>query len=250
MCTFNRLLLILSLIGLPVFTWAQFDIERNEMRAQLMPLRLATLSAEMPAKIEKVKVLEGQRFKSGQVLVEFDCEMQRAQHNKMLAQLAVAKNNYVGNQHLADLKAIGLVELNNSEAEVQKAQADVDYLQATIKKCEILAPFSGRTGDIKVRSQQFVKLGDPLLDVFDDSKLELEFIVPSHWLAWLAPGYKFEVFIEDTQHAYPVLLDRLAGHVDPLSHTVKAVAVVDGEFSELLVGMSGYLLLESKPKVN
>jgi len=213
------------------------------MRAQLTPVKYAALAAEMPAIVAHVGVVEGERFKQGDVLVAFECDMQRAQLQKMNAQLFGAKTTLKGNERLSELNAIGAVELETSRAEVQKAQADVAYLQATVKKCTIQAPFDGRAGDVLVREKQFVKAGDGLLDVFDDSALELEFIVPSSWLSWLAIGHRFEVHIEDTGRKYPARVKRLAGHVDPLSHTVKALAVIDGDYQELLSGMSGFILL-------
>jgi membrane fusion protein, multidrug efflux system len=237
----NRMLLSLALLA--PLAHAQFGVDGNEMRAQLTPVKYAALAAEMPAKVERVTMYEGQAFKRGDVLVAFDCEMQRAQLQKMQAQLFAAETTLTGNERLSELNAIGAVELNTSLAEVQKAKADVAYLQATVKKCTISAPFDGRAGDVLVREQQFVKAGDPLLNIFDDSALELEFILPSSWLVWLDPGHRFEVNIEDTGNTYPARLKRLSGHVDPLSHTVKAVAVIDGDYAELLSGMSGFILL-------
>lgn len=237
----RRTLWLLAL--LPSCVFAQFGIDGNEMRAQLTPVKYAALAAEMPAKVIEVAVYEGQSFKAGDLLVAFDCEMQRAQLQKMKAQLFAAETTLKGNERLSELNAIGAVELNTSRAEVQKAQADVAYLQATVKKCVVEAPFNGRAGDVSVREQQFVKAGDGLLDIFDDSALELEFIIPSSWLVWLAIDHRFEVHIEDTDKTYPARLIRLSGHVDPLSHTVKAVAVIDGDYAELLSGMSGFILL-------
>ncbi len=85
--------------------------------------------------------------------------------------------------------------------------------------------------------------GQPLLEILDDSALELEFILPSRWLVRLKPGHKFQVRIEDTGKTYPVRLDRIGAKVDPVSQTVKAVAVIDGHYPELIAGMSGRILL-------
>ena len=233
-----------AFIAMTPFAHAQFlGVDASEMRAQLTPEKYAALSAELPAVVAHLGVVEGQRFRKGDVLLAFECDVQRAQLQKMQAQLFAAETTLAGNKRLSELNAIGSVELNTSLAEVQKAQADVAYLQATVKKCTVYAPFDGRAGDISVREQQFVKVGDNLLNIFDDSSLELEFIVPSSWLVWLDVNYRFDVHIEDTNRTYPVRLKRLAGHVDPLSHTVKALAVIDGDYPELLSGMSGFIRL-------
>ena len=85
--------------------------------------------------------------------------------------------------------------------------------------------------------------GQAVLDIIDDSTLELEFIVPSRWLIWLKPGHRLNAAIDETRKSYPVRLLRIAAKADPVSQTVKCVGVVDGRFPELLAGMSGRVLL-------
>jgi len=223
-----------------------YALDRLEMRAQLSPQRFTTLSSELAAKIKRISVKEGERFEAGQPLVEFDCSLQAAQLSKARAQLSATKNTWRGNKRLAELNAIGKVELRNSEAEMMKARADVRFLEVTLQKCRLNAPYDGRVAEQKAREQQFVQAGQPLLEIFDDSALELEFIAPSRWLVWLKPGHRFEVLIEDTKKTYPAKLLRIAARADPVSQSIKAVGVIDGNYPELIAGMSGRILLAPK----
>lgn len=240
---FPAAVLFPALLAITAPAGAEYALERMEMRAQLTPQRYTTLSAELGAKINRIVVKEGERFSAGQTLIEFDCALQAAQLDKARAQLAGAENSRDGNKRLAELNAVGQVELRNSEVEVMKARADVAYLQATLDKCAIAAPFDGRASEQKAREQQYVQPGQALLEIIDDSALELEFIAPSRWLVWLKPGHKFKVRIDETGKTYPVKLLRIAAKADPVSQSVKAVAIVDGRFPELIAGMSGRILL-------
>lgn len=226
---------------MPADAGAAFD--PLEMRAQLAPHRYTTLSAEIGAKINRIALRDGEAFKAGDMLLEFDCALQGAQLDKARAQQSAAENTLEGQRKLAELNAVGLVELRNGEAEVQKAKADVSYLRTMISRCRIAAPYAGRVVELKAREQQFVQPGQPLIEIIDDSVLELDFIVPSRWLAWFKPGHKFNVRIEDTGGEYPVRLLRTGARIDPVSQSVKAVAVIDGKFPELIAGMSGQILL-------
>jgi|SRR3569623_120820 len=226
---------------------ADFALEQQEMRAQLTAIRHTTLSSELGAKIAIISVKEGESFTLGQPLIKLDCSLQTAQLDKAKAQLTATETMYAGNKKLAALNAVGQVELQNSEAEVQKARADVALIQVTLDKCIIPAPFNGRVAEQKAREQQYVQPGQALLEVLDDSALELEFIVPTRWVAWLKPGYPFRVRIDDTGRTYSVKLLRMGAKADPISQSVKAVAVITGRFPELIAGMSGRILL-SPPK--
>lgn len=218
-------------------------LEAREIRAQLMPRRFTTLAAEIGAKINRLPVPEGGSFKAGQALVGFDCSLQQAQLNKAKAALGAADKTWSANKRLAELNSVGKVELELSAAEVDKARAEVAANAAVIAKCSASAPFNGRVAEQKVREQQYVQPGQALLEIIDDSQLELEFIVPSKWLVWVKSGSSFQVRIDETGKSYPAKVQRIGARVDPVSQSVKLNAVIDGRFPELIAGMSGKVVM-------
>ncbi|EPY02045.1 membrane-fusion protein [Magnetospirillum fulvum MGU-K5] len=95
----------------------------------------------------------------------------------------------------------------------------------------------------KVRNQKFAQPGQALLDILDDSVLELDFVVPSKWLVWLKPGHSFQVAIDETGKSYPVKLTHVGARIDPVSQSVRITGAIGGRFPELSAGMSGKVLL-------
>jgi len=223
------------------------SLEQQEIRAQLAPHRYTTLAAEIGAKISHMPVQEGGRFKLGQQLVGFDCSIQQSQLNRARAALSGADKTWSANKRLAELNSVGKVELDVSEAEVMKNQAEVAGMQTMLGKCSIAAPFSGQVAEQKVREQQYVQPGQAIMDIIDDSVLEIEFLVPSKWLAWVKPGYRFQVAIDETRKSYPAKVQRIGARIDPVSQSIKLVATIDGRFSELIAGMSGRVNLIAPP---
>lgn len=218
---------------------ARAGIERQEIRAQLMPRRFTTLAAEIGAKVNRLPLAEGAAFRSGQLLVGFDCSMQQAMLQKARAEQAAAGHTYEANKRMAQFNSVGQLELDLSRVAVQKAEAEVGAQQAVLAKCAIQAPFDGRIAEQKVREQQYVQPGQALLDILDDSVLELEFLVPSSWLGWLRAGQPFQVGIDETGKTYPAKFIRIGARVDPVSQSVKVAAAIDGRYPELVAGMSG-----------
>ncbi len=214
-------------------------LARQAIRAQLMPRRYTTLAAEIGAKVNRLPVPEGGSFRAGQVLASFDCSVQQALLQKHQAELQAAEKTAQANEALQKLNSVGQVELELSQAAVRKARAELGSQQALLEKCVITAPFAGRVAEQRVREQQFVPAGQALLDILDDSVLELEFIVPSAWLAWLRVGGEFRVAIDETGKSYPARLTRLGARVDPVSQSLKVGAAIHGRFPELMAGMSG-----------
>ena len=214
-------------------------MERHEIRAQLMPRRYTTIAAEIGAKIDRLPVPEGAGFRAGQLLLSFDCSLQQAQLQKAEAELEGANQTLKANQRLLELNSVGQLDLDLSRAAVGKARAEVVSNQAVLGKCKVYAPYAGRIAEQKVREQQFVQPGQAVIDILDDSVLELEFLVPSRWLAWLRVGGSFQVQIDETHKSYPAKFIRLGARVDPVSQSVKVVAAIDGRYAELVAGMSG-----------
>ena len=218
-------------------------LETREIRAQLMPRRYTTLAAEIGAKVSRVPLAEGAPFRQGQILVEFDCALQQSQLAKAEAAVMATDTAWQANSRLFELKSVGKVELDMSKAELLKAKADLTGNRAVVNKCQVTAPFSGRIADQKVREQQYVQAGQALLEIIDDSSLELEFIVPSRWMVWARPGLGFKVAIDETGKTYPARIVRIGARVDPISQSIKMAAVVDGRFPDLVAGMSGKVLM-------
>jgi membrane fusion protein (multidrug efflux system) len=215
----------------------------QELRAQLTPRDYTTLAAEVSAKVERIAVREGERFRKGDALIRFDCSIERAQLAEAKAALSAAEKTVAVNSRLLELQTIGKLESDLALAERDKARAKVDASAAVLSKCSVPAPFDGRVVEQKVRAQQFAQPGQALLDILDDSVLELDFVVPSKWLVWLKPGHAFQAAIDETGRSYPVKLTRVGARIDPVSQSVRVTGAIGGHFPELAAGMSGKVLL-------
>lgn len=211
----------------------------DSVRALVTPRRFTTLAAEIGVRIDRLPIAEGAQFAAGDLLVSFDCSSQQAQLARARAALDAAQKTRSAHQRLEQLNAVGQLELDMAQAEVDKAAADAALYESIVSKCRIVAPFAGRVVEQKVREQQFVQPGQTLLEILDDSALDLEFIVPSRWLGWLRTGQPFRVRIDETGRTYTAHVLRLGAKVDAVSQSVKVVGTVEGRHAELLAGMSG-----------
>ena len=222
-------------------------MERQEIRAQLTPRRYTMISAEIGARIQRLPVAEAEAFKAGDLLVEFDCNVPQAQRRKAQAELEAAQATHRSNEQLLKLNSIGPLEFELSRAGVSRGQAEVGTHDAILEKCRIAAPFTGRVAEQKVREQQFVQPGQALLDILDDTSLELEFLVPSNWLRWLKIGLPLRVSIDETRKTYPARFTRIGAKVDPVSQSIKVAATIEGNPAELVAGMSGRVMAAPPP---
>jgi len=223
---------------------APASTEALSIRAKLSPARYAFISAEISAKIEKLPFAEGATFPAGAKLVVFDASVHQAQAEKAKAQHDSASRIVAAYRRLAAQGSVGQLELVTAEARLAEAKAELDLAQVMLAKCAIVAPFAGRVGELRAREEQFMQPGQPVIEVIDDSALELEFIAPSSSLAWLRRGQTLTVRIDETGKTYGATVTRIAAKVDPVSQTIKLAASIKSEGTDLLAGMTGAVELK------
>lgn len=211
----------------------------SEIRALIKPLHEAVLSNELAAKVTKINVSEGGRFKKGELLVKFDCKRYKAELAAARAEYRARDKVHKNNQELAQLNAVGKLELDVSKAQSRKALAEFNVVNARKQSCTIMAPWNGRVVEIKANEHEVIAPGQEIMSILDDSSLKIEMIVPSRWLSWLKAGAAQTMKIDETQKEYAINIVRLGARVDPVSQTIRVIAGFSEKVQDILAGMSG-----------
>lgn len=218
----------------------------RRIRIQLVARDEVDVSSEIGAKISLLPFRDGDSFRAGQTLVSLDCSLYAAQLHKAQAEAEAAHELSRVDQRLAQLHSIGELEVTQAAAKAKASAAEVAYMQASVRKCAIVAPFNGRVSKRMAAADQFAETGKPLLKIVDTSHLELKMIVPSKWLAWLKPGHPLTVQVDEVGKTYEARVARIGARVDPVTQTVDVTAMLVGEMPELLPGMSGWATFATK----
>lgn len=208
-------------------------------RGLIVPAREAVLSAEIAGRIATMPVRAGSRFDKGTVLVEFDCRLYQARLAEARGRLAAAQARLASNEQLRKLNSIGDLDVAVTRAEVQEAKAVVDGAAVMVDRCTLSAPWPGRVVQQHAKAHESVEPGKELIEVLDDTALEVEVIVPSSWLGWLKVGHPLTVTVDETGSSHAAAVTRLGARVDPVSQSVTVHAALTGKAPDLVAGMSG-----------
>lgn len=219
----------------------------NRIRTQFAPRNEVVISSELSAKISSLPLRDGEAFRAGQTLVAFDCALFQAQLGKAKAALETGRQTLAVQQRLTELNSTGALELQQAQGKVNEGQAEVAYMQATVSRCSIQAPFAGRVAKRLAANHQYVTPGTPLLGLIDTSELELQLIVPSQWLTRLKVGSKFQVQVDELGKQIGARIVRIGARIDPVSQTVALTGVVEGSPAGLLPGMGGWATFPAAP---
>jgi membrane fusion protein (multidrug efflux system) len=212
----------------------------GRIRVQLVSRDEVEISSEIGAKIASLPFRDGDAFRTGQTLVSLDCSLYAAQLHKAQAEADAATQLKQVDERLSQLHSIGEIDVEEAQAKAKATGAEVAYMQTTVHKCAIAAPFDGRVAKRSAAAGQYAEAGKTLLTIVDTSHLELKMIVPSKWLAWLKPGHPLTVQVDEVGKTYPARVARIGARVDPVTQTVDVTAALDSGAPELLPGMSGW----------
>jgi len=194
---------------------------------------------ELQAPVLKTPVLEGQSFEQGDLLIELDCSGFEAERRAAKAAANAAGIESNTKRILYRRQAAGRGEYDLARALAERANAEHEVLAVRNQKCSFLAPFTGRVVALNSQVHEYPPRDRPLITIINDSRLELEMVVPSQWLVWLKTGTGLQFLVDETGAKLSAKIVRMGAEVDPVSQTIKVIAAFDREGLNVLAGMSG-----------
>jgi membrane fusion protein, multidrug efflux system len=231
----HQALLSVAALMLAMAPVAAKDATRGLVRA----VQEATLASELAARIVKLPFRDGDAFKRGDILLDFDCDRPKAEWKVAEAERLGAVANHDNARRLMEYRAAGAHDVQIARAALEKAAAAVEVIEVRLRQCRIFAPFDGRMVEVPVREHEMPQAGQPLMRIVSDQHLEIGMIVPARWLAWLKPGERFVFAPEESPLRFDGEVLRIAGAVDPVSQTIRAVGRILRRDGPLLPGQGG-----------
>lgn len=199
----------------------------------------ATISAELVARVVKVPFNDGDSFKSGDLLIEFDCDRYRAEHRVALADVKAATSQLRTDTRLQKHGAIAITQLDISKSKFDRAKAHAESLSIQLQQCQIVAPFDGSVVQRHINAFELSSANAPLIEIVGSQNVEVELIVPSKWMMWLRLGQAFSFHVDETGKTYGAVVARLGAVADNVSQTIRVYGRLKSPSDNVLPGMSG-----------
>ena len=154
------------------------------------------LRPEVAGRIRSLGFKDGSAVRRGQVLVQLDDTLQRAEVKQAQAQLSIVQANYKRNQELVAQNFVAQRVLEESAANLEVAQAQLALANARLSRMAILAPFAGTVGIRNVNIGDYVKDGADLVNLEDTSSMYVDFRLPERFQGKLKPQQTVELALD------------------------------------------------------
>ena len=231
--------LLASLIIASFFLSIPVHSQDMESRALVVASQEAVLSSELAARIENIAVKEMQRFKKGDLLIQFDCSLYEAQKDVVSANANGALIKLKSDEQMLQMRSIGKYELELSISEYEKAKSELRIAELNVERCQIKAPFDGAVEEVVVNTFETIQPQVELMKIIQTDILELEMVVSSEWISWLTIGHPIKVYIDEIQKEFNASISGVGANVDPVSQTIQLKGTITDASPALLPGMSG-----------
>jgi membrane fusion protein (multidrug efflux system) len=171
------------------------------------------LRPEVAGRVLSLGFADGARVRAGQVLVQMDDTLQRAEVQQALAQMSIARANHKRNQELVAQNFVSQRSLEESSAALQVADAQLGLSCARLERMRLIAPFNGVVGIRSVNVGDYVKDGADLINLENIGSLYVDYRLPERYQIKVKPGQTLEVKLD----AFPGRLFKASVEaVDPL----------------------------------
>lgn len=218
------------------------------------------INSQQAGRVTHINFTPGKAVKKGQVLLQLDNAVQKAQLAQAKANYEQALSDYHRYERMHDLYAqsVSREVLSEKLAAMKVAQAALQNANAQLQQMTIRAPFSGTiaaaqsvqtssaTTDSQTQTQitlgSYLNAGDGIVALTNPKVLEIEYMVPQHYASLLHLGqhviattsaYQNKQFKARVQYISPLLLQTGANYV--------VRAVIESQQQLLKPGMFVYL---------
>jgi membrane fusion protein, multidrug efflux system len=200
-----------------------------------------SVSSEIQGVVAVIRFTSGAIVKQGEVLVELDSKVERAQLASIMARRDLASVNADRSRALVASNAIPQAQLDTDVAQLKTSTADLGALQALVERKVIRAPFGGRLGIRGVNVGQFIGPGTVVAVLESMDSVYVDFSIPQQRASDVKVGTKVAVAVAGAQNAKDLVVEgqvaAIEPNVDAVTRTMKLRVSVLNKDDKLRAGM-------------
>jgi membrane fusion protein (multidrug efflux system) len=193
---------------------------------------------EVAGRVKSILFAEGQRVAKGQLLVQFEDQLQSAQVAQARAEMSIAEANHKRNQELVAQNFISKRSVDESAAALDVAKAKHDLALATLQRLKIVAPFDGVTGLKQVNVGDYLKDGADIVNIEDIDAVLVDFRLPERFQSKIRPGQKAQLSVDALPgRPFTALVQAVDPLIDANGRSVGIRGCIDNRQRQLRPGM-------------
>lgn len=171
-------------------------VDETQAVGSLRSRQGVVMRPEVGGRVKQIFFNDGQRVRKGQVMVQFEDQLQLAQLAQAKAELSIAEANHRRNQELVQQNFISKRSLDESGAALEVARAKLALADATLQRLKVLAPFNGTAGLRQINVGDYLKDGADMVNIEDMDAVLVDFRLPERFQAKIRAGQTAQLTVD------------------------------------------------------
>lgn len=212
--------------------------DEAEAVGSLRSRQAVVLRPEVSGRIAQLHFRDGERVRKGQLLVQFDDQLPRAQLQQSRAELSIAQANHRRNEELVAKGFISQRAQDESAAALEVARAKLALAEATVARLKLVAPFDGVAGIRGVNVGDYLKDGADIVNIEDLDALYVDFRLPERLQSKVRVGLAARVTFDALPGAvHRATVQAISPQLDADGRSLAVRACIDNRKHTLRPGM-------------
>lgn len=169
------------------------NVVEKSFSGVVSPDQFSDLAFKMSGPLISLKVDEGQKVRTGQIVAEIDPQDFKWEYEAKKASFQTAEAQLQRAAKLLSKQAISKQEYESTEAAHSNAQAAFEYAQNQLEQTKLRAPFDGFIQKKYVENYQKVQAGQGIVCLINPSKLQIQYTMPETNITYFSTPYTIYV---------------------------------------------------------
>lgn len=196
------------------------------------------LRPEVGGRVKQIFFNDGQRVSKGQLMVQFEDQLQQAQLAQVRAELSIAQANHRRNQELVAQNFISQRALDESAAALEVSLAKLALGEASLQRLKVLAPFDGIAGLKQIHVGDYLRDGADMVNLEDIDAVLLDFRLPERYQTKIRTGQKAQLTLDALPGSnFTATVQAIDPLIDPNGRSVGVRGCIDNRQQQLRPGM-------------
>ena len=206
--------------------------------ASVVSAKGVSVSNDAPGLVSRLHFDSGDAVKQGQLLVELDTSVERAQLASLRAKRELATISVNRSKALATSGAAPQAQVDVDESTLKSLSADLNAISAQIGRKTIRAPFTGKLGIRQVNVGQYLAPGTTVTVLESAESTFIDFSLPQRELAKLQVGMPVRALQSDSTSVIAEgSITAIDPSIDPMTRNIKVRANLTKGGEQLRPGM-------------
>lgn len=200
-----------------------------EMRGSVESRRNVTIGAEIPGKIQRIQVKEGQQVKKGQTLLTLDASVIRNNIAELKTSMELAKTVYDRQANLWKKKIGTEIQFLQSKNNYESLERKLATANSQLDQSIIKAPFNGSIDEVIAKEGEIAQPGMPMVRIVNPNDVYIKSDISERFIGVFKAGDDVEIYFPSQDKRLMAKIKSVGQVINSQNRTFEAeVEVPDG----------------------